>query len=136
MGGKDSPSNNHERNMEYDDTYSHPAKDDRELPNLSSLDPATLTTREKRYVSSANTVMHGSEPPSPAHVSEGENNAPISASQLHVESSALAEASGGSKQIPSASNDNGESNPPPNETLSSELDRDYRTRKRAEDIKK
>ena len=52
--------------MEYDDTYSHPANlDERELPNLSSLDPATLTTREKRYVSSANIVMHSSELPSP-----------------------------------------------------------------------
>ena len=123
--------------MEYEDTYSHPANlDDREFPNLSSLDPATLTTREKTYVSSVNIDMNGSESPNPAHVSEAENNAPIGASQPHVESSALTEASGGSEQIPSASNDNGESNPPPNETVSSERDRDSRTRKRAEDIKK
>ena len=136
MGGHSCPSNNHERSMEYDDTYSHPANlDDREFPNLSSLAPATLTAREKTYVSSANIDINGSESPNPAHVSEAENNAPIGASQPRVESSSLTEASGGSEQTPSAPNDNGESNPPPNEIVSSERDRDSRTQKRAEDIK-
>ena len=137
MGGHSSPNNNIERSMEYDDTYSQPANlDDREFPNLSSADPAARTTGDKTYISSTNIVVHGSEPPSPAHVSEAENDAPIGASQPHVESSALNEASGGSEPMPSASNENGESNLPPNETVSSEHDRVSRTQKRAEDIKK
>ena len=127
MGGHSSPNNNIERSMEYDDTYSHPANlDDREFPNLSSADPAARTTGDKTYISSTNIVVHGSEPPSPAH----------EASQPHVESSALNEASGGSEPTPSTSNENGESNLPPNETVSSEHDRVSRTQKRAEDIKK